>query len=43
MALQSMSERIPYEDVQTATTDLIQCATNILSVRQFDLFDQEIN
>lgn len=32
LALQSMSGKIPYEDVQIAATDLIQCATNVLSV-----------
>ena len=33
IALQSMAKSIPYEDVQTAMTDLTQCAINILSVR----------
>ncbi len=28
-----MLTRIPYEDAQIAATQLIQCATNILSVR----------
>ena len=28
-----MSDRIPYEDVQAPALDLVQCATNILSVR----------
>jgi hypothetical protein len=31
--LHSMSKRIPYEDVQIAATQLIQCASNILTVR----------
>ena len=35
-ALRSMSTKIPYEDVQIAATDLIQCATNVLSVRDKD-------
>ncbi len=35
IALYSMSTRIAYEDVQTAATQLIQCATNVLSVRYF--------
>ncbi len=33
IALNSMSTRIPYEDVQAATTQLIQCATNVLTVQ----------
>jgi hypothetical protein len=33
MALYSILTRIPYEDAQIAATQLIQCATNILSVR----------
>jgi hypothetical protein len=28
-----MSRKISFEDVQTAATDLVQCATNVLSVR----------
>ena len=32
-ALQSMATNIPYEDVQTAATQIAQCATNVLSVR----------
>jgi hypothetical protein len=30
-----MSTRIPYEDAQTAANQLVQCATNLLSVRNF--------
>ncbi len=33
LALYSMATRIPYEDVQTAASSLIQCATNILTVK----------
>ncbi len=32
IALKSMSTKIPYEDAQTAATQLIQCATNVLTV-----------
>lgn len=32
LALQSMSLKLSYEDVQTTATSLIQCATNILTV-----------
>jgi len=35
IALYSMSTRIPYEDAQTAANQLVQCATNLLSVRNF--------
>ena len=35
IALYSMSTMIPYEDAQTAANQLIQCATNLLSVRNF--------
>ena len=31
LALYSMSTKLPYEDVQTSATQLIQCATNVLS------------
>ncbi|UJR25703.1 hypothetical protein I4U23_007054 [Adineta vaga] len=31
MALYSMRTRIPFEDVQTAASDLLQCAANVLS------------
>ena len=34
-ALYEMSMKIPFEDVQAAANDLIQCATNVLSVRIF--------
>jgi hypothetical protein len=33
VVLYSMSTIIPYEDVQTAATQLLQCATNIFTVR----------
>jgi len=32
-ALHEMSKRIPYEDVRLAATQLIQCAANVLTVR----------
>ncbi len=32
LALQAMALTISYEDVQTATTSIAQCATNVLSV-----------
>jgi len=32
-ALYSISTKIPYEDVQLAAQQLIQCASNILTVR----------
>ena len=32
-ALQSMAQRISYEDVQTAANYITQCASNVLSVR----------
>ncbi len=35
LALSSMSTRIAYEDVQSAANDLLQCATNVFSVREF--------
>ena len=31
--LYSISNKIPYEDVQTTSTQLAQCASNVLSVR----------
>ncbi|CAF3751894.1 unnamed protein product, partial [Rotaria sp. Silwood1] len=31
LALHSMATKIPYEDVQVASTQLIQCATNVLT------------
>ncbi|CAF2697542.1 unnamed protein product [Rotaria sp. Silwood2] len=31
LALHSMATKIPYEDVQAASTSLIQCATNVLT------------
>jgi hypothetical protein len=34
--LYSMSTRIPYEDVQTAATQLIQCGINVQSVRELN-------
>ena len=33
LTLYLMSTRIAYEEVQTAATQLIQCAANVLSVR----------
>lgn len=33
IVLQSMSTQISYEDAQTAATDLVQCAANVLTVR----------
>jgi hypothetical protein len=33
-ALYSMSTIIPYEDVQIAATQLLQCAANVLTVRK---------
>jgi len=39
LALYSISSKISYEDVQTIATSLIQCATNILTVR-FHLYDE---
>ena len=35
-ALHSMATRIPYEDVQAVTTDLMQCGVNVLSVRRLN-------
>jgi hypothetical protein len=35
LALYSMATRIPYEDVETAATQLIQCSVNVLTVREF--------
>jgi hypothetical protein len=35
MALSSMLTMIAYEDAQTAATQLLQCATNVLSVKKF--------
>ncbi len=32
VALQAMVLKISYEDVQTATTSIVQCATNVLTV-----------
>ena len=34
-ALSSIATSVPYEDVQTAATQLIQCATNVLTVTLF--------
>ncbi len=33
IALYSISTKIPYEEVQTVATQLIQCAANVLTVR----------
>jgi len=35
VALYSMAGTIPFEDVQTAATQIAQCANNVLSVREF--------
>jgi hypothetical protein len=35
IALYAVSTTIPYEDVQTTATQLIQCAANVLNVRHF--------
>ena len=32
-SLQAFSDRIPYEDAHLAATQLMQCGTNILTVR----------
>jgi hypothetical protein len=34
VALYSMTETIPYEDVQTAATLIAQCANNVLNVKR---------
>jgi hypothetical protein len=34
--LYSMATKIPYEDVQTAANQLIQCGINVLSVRELN-------
>ncbi len=33
--LYSMSDEIPYEDIQAASISIAQCSTNILNVRLF--------
>jgi hypothetical protein len=33
VALNSMAQIVPYEDVQGAATQITQCATNVLNVR----------
>ncbi len=35
-ALHLMSTKIPYEDVRLAATQLIQCASNLLTVRNMN-------
>ncbi len=35
LALQSMARKISYEDVQMAATYITQCATNVLTVKNF--------
>lgn len=35
LVLQTMSTKISFQDTETATTQLIESTTNILSVRQF--------
>ncbi len=37
VALYSMAKKIPYEDVQTAATQITQCATNVLNVKRYFL------
>ena len=32
-----MADRIPYEDVQSAATQLTQCTNNVITVRIFSL------
>jgi hypothetical protein len=34
-SLSSMSTTIPYEDVQTATNQITQCSSNVLTVTSF--------
>ncbi len=41
--LYSMARRIPYEDVQTAATQIAQCANNVLNVTEFFLKINNIN
>lgn len=36
-ALQSMANRMAYEDVQIAATQISECATNVLSVRRAEI------
>jgi hypothetical protein len=35
-ALHEISKRIPYEDVRLAATQLIQCSSNVLTVRNMN-------
>jgi hypothetical protein len=42
LALYSMATQIAYEDVQTASTQLTQCATNVLTVNRFFYRDKKI-
>jgi hypothetical protein len=37
VALQAMATTISFEDVQTAATQIAQCASNVLTVRRNDL------
>lgn len=39
LTLQTMALKISYEDVQTATTSIAQCATNVLTVGIFYYFE----
>ncbi len=41
--LYSMARTIPYEDVQTAATQIAQCANNVLNVRELFLKINNIN
>ena len=43
VALYSMSNQIPYEDVQTAATQITECTNNIMSVRMFFLIRNTLN
>jgi hypothetical protein len=38
-----MARTIPYEDVQTAATQIAQCANNVLNVTEFFLKMNNIN
>ena len=40
VALYAMARKISYEDVQTAATQIAQCANNALNVRDFLLLSQ---
>ncbi len=38
ISLQAMATEITFEDVQTAATQIAQCASNVLTVRRTILF-----